>query len=57
MDCHETREILEEYRRRSLEPDRSIAVDPDRRIRHGRLRIASALRRFVRLEPVGQRLS
>jgi anti-sigma factor RsiW len=27
MDCHETREILEEYRRRELEPDRTRAVE------------------------------
>ncbi len=27
MDCHETREILEEYRRRELEPDRARAVE------------------------------
>ena len=27
MDCHETREILEEYRRRALEPDRARAVE------------------------------
>ena len=27
MDCHETREVLEEYRRRELEPDRARAVE------------------------------
>ena len=27
MDCHETREILEEYRRRELEPERARAVE------------------------------
>ena len=27
MNCHETREILEEYRRRELEPDRARAVE------------------------------
>jgi anti-sigma factor RsiW len=27
MDCHETREILEEYQRRALEPDRARAVE------------------------------
>ena len=27
MDCHATREVLEEYRRRELEPDRARAVE------------------------------
>jgi anti-sigma factor RsiW len=27
MDCHETREILEEYRRRELDPDRAHALE------------------------------
>src|SRR5262249_60645366 len=27
MDCHQTRELLEEYRRRELDPERARAVE------------------------------